>query len=61
MLSIGVAEAKKRWSEILREAASGKEIAITRRGKIVGLLVPVDTSDVEPTAAGPVLPTAETV
>ena len=47
MLSIGIGEAKKRWSEVLRKVASGNEIAITRRGKIVARLVPVDTVYIE--------------
>ena len=40
MRKIGAFEAKNRLSELLRQAETGEEIAITNRGKIVARLVP---------------------
>lgn len=40
MSEIGAFEAKNRLSELLRRAAAGEEIAITKRGKIIARLVP---------------------
>jgi prevent-host-death family protein len=40
MREVGVTEAKKRWSELLWLAASGEEIAITNRGRVIARLVP---------------------
>jgi prevent-host-death family protein len=40
MREIGAFEAKNRLSELLRQAETGEEIAITNRGKIVARLVP---------------------
>jgi prevent-host-death family protein len=38
MREVGVTEAKKRWSELLWLAASGEEIAITNRGRVLARL-----------------------
>lgn len=42
--SVGVRELKTHLSAYLREVKSGKTIAITERGKVVGRLVPVAPS-----------------
>lgn len=40
MKTVGAREANQRFSELLREAEGGKEIAITRNGKPVARIVP---------------------
>ena len=40
MRAVRVSEAKSRLSELLRLAASGEEIAVINRGKVVARLVP---------------------
>lgn len=40
MLKVGTYEAKTRLSELLERVAAGEEIAITRHGEEVALLVP---------------------
>lgn len=42
MSTIGSFEAKTHFAELLQRAESGEEITITRRGKPVAKLVPVD-------------------
>lgn len=39
MRTVSVAEAKARLSELLNEAEAGQPVEITRRGKVVALLV----------------------
>jgi prevent-host-death family protein len=41
-LEIGAFEAKNRLSELLRVAESGRTVVITRHGRAVARLVPVD-------------------
>ena len=41
---IGAFDAKTRLSELLRETERGKSFVLTRRGKAVARLVPVETS-----------------
>ena len=41
MRKVGAREANQRFSELLREAESGKDITITRNGKPVALLSPI--------------------
>jgi prevent-host-death family protein len=42
MIEISVKEARSRFSKLLNRVAQGEEIAITRRGKKVALLVSAD-------------------
>jgi prevent-host-death family protein len=42
---IGIYEAKTRLSEMVRDALNGKEVIITRHGKPVVRLVPVQTME----------------
>jgi prevent-host-death family protein len=41
-IEIGAFEAKNRLSELLRAAEAGRSVVITRRGRPVARLVPVD-------------------
>ena len=43
MRKVGAREANQRFSELLREVESGKEVTITRNGKPVAQLVPSQT------------------
>ena len=45
MQIVNVREARKRMSELLDEALHGAVIAITRRGKVVALLVPPEAPE----------------
>ena len=45
MLTIGAFEAKNRLSELLDAAENGEEIMITKHGRPVAKLVPVETFD----------------
>jgi prevent-host-death family protein len=42
-MEIGVKEAKRIWGSLLDRVKDGEEVIITRRGKQVARLVPVDT------------------
>ena len=42
MKSIGVSEAKKRFSELLERVSRGEKITITRHGAPTAVLVPVE-------------------
>ena len=42
MTEIGSSDAKKRFSELLAKAEHGEEIVITRRGRPVARLVPLE-------------------
>jgi prevent-host-death family protein len=44
-IEIGAFEAKNRLSELLREAEAGRSVVITRRGRAVARLVPVDDGE----------------
>jgi prevent-host-death family protein len=39
-MNISLAEAKARFSEIIRKAEAGQEIALTRHGKVVARIMP---------------------
>lgn len=41
-IEVGAFEAKNRLSELLRAAEAGRSVVITRRGRAVARLVPVD-------------------
>jgi prevent-host-death family protein len=43
MTTVSVAEAKAHLSELVERAASGEAVEITRRGKPVAMLVPVQS------------------
>lgn len=49
MEEIGAYEAKVRFSSLLREVARGKKVVITKRGKPVAQLVPVEDRDLDET------------
>jgi prevent-host-death family protein len=51
MATYGVADAKRRFSELLDRVAAGERIVIERRGKPAGALVPPDHVEAGPTAA----------
>ena len=44
-IEIGAFEAKNRLSELLRAAEAGRSVIITRRGRAVARLVPVDDGE----------------
>ena len=44
-IEIGAFEAKNRLSELLRAAEAGRSVVITRRGRAVARLVPVDDGE----------------
>jgi prevent-host-death family protein len=46
-MQIGTFEAKNRLSSLLDMVAAGEEVTITRNGKPIARLVPVETRDVE--------------
>ena len=46
---IGAYEAKTRFSSLLEEVAKGKRVLITKRGKPVAQLVPVESRDLDET------------
>ncbi|RLD99371.1 MAG: type II toxin-antitoxin system prevent-host-death family antitoxin [Aquificota bacterium] len=46
---IGAYEAKTRFSSLLEEVAKGKKVLITKRGKPVAQLVPVESRDLDET------------
>jgi prevent-host-death family protein len=50
---VGVAEAKRRFSELLDRVASGERIVIARRGKPAVALVPPDESLARGSGAAP--------
>jgi prevent-host-death family protein len=45
MISLPLAEAKNRLSELIVHVENGKDVAITRRGKPVARLVPIENSE----------------
>jgi prevent-host-death family protein len=59
---VSAADANRRFSEILREASLGTPVLITRRGKPVARLMPMDvpTSDARGMALDRLLSTLET-
>ena len=50
-LEIGAFEAKNRLSELLRAAEAGRPVVITRRGRAVARLVPIEDDRVTDLAA----------
>lgn len=52
--SIGVAEAKRHFSELLDRVANGERVVISRRGRPAVVLVPPTGELTEPTAPAPV-------
>jgi prevent-host-death family protein len=44
MVSIGITEAKTKFSALLNRAQRGQQILITRRGKPVARLMPIETT-----------------
>jgi prevent-host-death family protein len=46
MKSYSVAEAKVRLSEILEEVSSGKEVVLTKRGKPVARVIPMERTSI---------------
>lgn len=46
-MQVGTFEAKNRLSSLLDRVVAGEEVTITRNGKPVARLVPVETRDVE--------------
>ena len=46
-MQVGTFEAKNRLSALLEMVAAGEEVTITRNGKPVARLVPVETRDLE--------------
>jgi prevent-host-death family protein len=40
VVNVSVAEAKAKFSELLKRAEAGEEVAVTRHGKVVARLVP---------------------
>jgi prevent-host-death family protein len=45
MTSVGAFEAKSRLAELLQRVEHGEKIVITRRGKAVAMLVPVEAEE----------------
>ena len=41
MRTIGLSEAKQRFSEVLKRASEGERIGITRRGRLAAIVIPV--------------------
>lgn len=52
--SFGVADAKRRFSELLDRVATGERIEIHRRGRPAGVLVPAGTEPGGQRAAAPI-------
>ncbi len=48
MQVIGIYELKTRVAEVIRRVRSGERFTVTHRGQPVGLLVPVDDAQAEP-------------
>ena len=46
-MTISIAEAKARFSELVRRAEGGEEIIVTRHGKMVARLVPANANPTE--------------
>ncbi len=51
MITIGAFEAKTHLSSLLEKVSRGEDVLITRRGKAVARLVPVEQADLSKTAA----------
>ncbi len=51
-MNMSVAEAKAKFSELVKRAEGGEEIAVTRHGKVVARLVPPATTPKKPPLLG---------
>jgi len=51
-MDISVAEAKAKFSELLKRAEGGEVISVTRHGKVVARVVPPADGDAKPSLAG---------
>jgi prevent-host-death family protein len=50
---IGVAEAKRRFSELIERVRSGERFVVTRRGRpVLALVPPAESADEEPRSLG---------
>lgn len=47
-MNISVAEAKAKFSELIKRAEAGEEILVTRHGKVVARVMPPETTGVLP-------------
>lgn len=45
MLTMRITEARKHWGKLLRMVENGKTVAITRYGRVVAHVVPVQAAD----------------
>lgn len=50
---MGVREAKARLGELVTEVERGGEVLITRRGKLVGRLIPIEPRTADSLSASP--------
>ena len=41
-MRVGVSEARNRWGALLRRVSDGETVQISRRGKLIAKLVPMD-------------------
>ena len=51
-MNMSIAEAKAKFSELVKRAEGGEEIAVTRHGKVVARLVPPTTTSKKPSLLG---------
>jgi prevent-host-death family protein len=51
-MNVSVAEAKAKFSELVKRAEGGEEVAVTRHGKVVARLVPPATTSKKPPLLG---------
>ena len=47
MYKVGLSEAKRKFSELVRRAERGERIGITKRGKLVAVFGPVEGHDMD--------------
>lgn len=53
MLNVPIAEAKAKFSELVKRAEAGEEVLVTRHGKVVARLMPPESpSDDKPSLIG---------
>ncbi len=51
-MNISIAEAKAKFSELIKRAEAGEEILVTRHGKVVARVVPPETEARKPPLFG---------
>jgi prevent-host-death family protein len=51
MITVSVADAKNRFSELVARAEAGEEIAVTRHGKPVARIIAAEVVDIESRSA----------